>query len=163
MVTAKRLREVLRYDPATGIFVWLDRSEASPQWRARYVGKRAGSKSGNGQGYTEHRLAWLYVTGSWPESQIDHINCNRAENRFSNLREATNSENMQNSGARKNNTSGFKGVAWDKRNKKFIASIGVGGKLLYLGRFFDPRVAAQAYCAAAEKFHGEFARVIDHG
>ncbi len=166
MVTAERLREILHYDPETGIFVWLDRPEASRQWRARYVGRRAGSRSGNryryvgidGHGYCEHRLAWLYMTGSWPEDQVDHINCTRDDNRFSNLREATNGENMQNSGARKNNTSGFKGVTWDKRNKKFIVHIGVAGKLLYLGRFHDPLVAAQAYRDAAQRHHGEFAR-----
>jgi hypothetical protein len=112
-----------------------------------------------GRSYAAHRLAWLYVTGEWPKDQIDHINCTRADNRFSNLREATNAENSKNSKISKNNTSGFKGVSWDQRNKKFIASIGVGGKLLYLGRFRDPRAASQAYREAAEKHHGEFARV----
>lgn len=167
MLTAERLREVLRYDPEMGIFVWLDHPQLTPQRRARYVGKRAGSKSGNdyryigvdGQIYCEHRLAWLYVTDEWPKDQVDHINCVRGDNRFSNLREATNGENMQNTGMKKNNTSGFKGVAWDARNKKFMAQIGMNGKLVWLGRFDDPRDAAEVYNAAAGKLHGEFARM----
>jgi hypothetical protein len=67
--------------------------------------------------YREHRLAWLYMTGEWPTHEIDHINGDRVDNRFCNLREATASENRWNSRKRVNNTSGYKGVSWDSAKR----------------------------------------------
>lgn len=90
---------------------------------------------------------------------IDHKNCLPGENQRSNLREATKSQNMANTHRRSNNTSGFKGVSWDKVNRKWIARIRVpGGKYLNLGRFQDPARANAAYAAKALALYGEFAR-----
>ena len=96
------------------------------------------------------------MTGKWPENDIDHINVARGDNRFSNLREATRSENLRNRGAQKNNTSGFKGVSWQKSSRKWDARINIHGKVVHLGYFDDPEDAYQAYCQAAKELHGEF-------
>jgi len=68
----------------------------------------------NGKSYAAHRLAFLYVTGSWPENQVDHINRIRTDNRWENLRKASNAENMLNTVLHKNNISGVPGITWDK-------------------------------------------------
>ena len=111
----------------------------------------------DGHRYLLHRLAWLYVTGEWPEAEMDHQNGDRADNRFCNLRPATNSENGRNRGGAKRNTSGFKGVSWDARLRKWKAKIVVNGHQIYLGLFDNPIHAWIAYREAALKYHGEFA------
>lgn len=161
MLTDERLREVLHYDPMTGDFTRLVGTA-----RRVNVGDIAGST--NGQGYREimidrrrylsHRLAWLYMTGRWPIAQIDHIDIDRANNRWANLREASRSQNQGNTRVPSTNTSGFKGVSLDKESRKWRAQIRAGGKKRWLGSFNTPDAAHAAYCAAAEKNFGEFAR-----
>lgn len=90
--------------------------------------------------------------------RADHINGNTLDNREENLRSATNAQNTQNQGLRLDNTSGYKGVTWDKRDKKWKAQIEANGKGKSLGNFDTPELAYQAYCEAAKKLHGEFAR-----
>lgn len=90
--------------------------------------------------------------------QVDHINGNPLDNRRVNLRFATPSENARNRGRASNNTSGFKGVNWNKKHGKWLASIMVDGKRLFLGGFTVAEDAARAYDKAARKYHGEFAR-----
>jgi hypothetical protein len=85
--------------------------------------------------YMAHRLAWLYMTGAFPKEQIDHINLDRADNRWRNLREATQSQNRANVSAYANNTSGIKGVNWDKRAGKWRAQIYIAGRKTLLGMF----------------------------
>src|SRR4029450_2313606 len=112
-LTAERLRELLDYDPETGDFTW--------KVNRRCV--RSGSVAGNvncvdgycyigvdARRYHAHRLAWLYIKGAWPNDQIDHINGNKADNRFANLRQATHSQNQANGGRYSNNASGYNGV-----------------------------------------------------
>ena len=111
----------------------------------------------NGRMYMGHRLAWLFVNGGWPENHIDHINEIKNDNRISNLREATSSQNQRNRGAQKNNTSGFKGVSFFKRNGKWKSTICVNSNKKHLGYFDNPEEAHQAYCKASDKYHGEFA------
>lgn len=89
----------------------------------------------------------------------DHIDNNPLNNTRSNLRLATASQNMQNSKKPCNNTSGYKGVTWFARKRKWIAQIGVNGKNIYLGEFTTPELAYEAYCSAAKRHHGEFARL----
>ncbi len=161
-VTADRLRELLSYDPSTGLFTWL----LSTGNRAP-VGAVAGSV---GKGYVDiridqrlykaHRLAWLYMTGEWPEQQIDHRDLNRANNRWDNLRVATNSQNHANTRAQSNNRSGFKGVSWSKAANKWMAQIVRDRCHTYLGLFDTPEDAHAAYCVAAERLFGEFARAV---
>ena len=89
---------------------------------------------------------------------VDHIDCDPLNNRRSNLRLATNSQNQWNSKRYRNNTSGFKGVSFHKNNNKWAANIQHNGKQRHLGNFDSPEEAHAAYCKAAEEFFGEFAR-----
>lgn len=89
---------------------------------------------------------------------VDHINGNTLDNRRSNLRLATVKENTRNQQINKKNTSGYKGVSWYRKDCKWIARIKVDGKTLYLGSFKNPEDAYAAYCEAAAKYHGAFAR-----
>lgn len=147
-LTASRLREVLRYDPETGRFSW------KLQRGRQKAGSDAGWKGGDryvqigisGRLYYAHRLAWLYETGNWPTDQLDHINGDPSDNRIANLRECTNSENGQNLGRKRNNTTGATGVVWDKSRNKWRAQIRENGKVRGIGRFnlFEEAVAAHA-------------------
>lgn len=166
MITQERLKEVLDYHQHTGIFVW----KISTARRVK-VGDVAGYEAKvspkysrlmirvDGRLYKAHRLAWFYMTGIWPKGDIDHQDGNPLNNRFNNLREATRSENLRNADIRRNNTSGYKGVCWNKRRGKWMSGIGHKGKNLHLGYFTDKRDAAQAYNFAAARLHGEFARM----
>src|SRR4051812_4396707 len=117
MITAERLRQVLSYDPETGVFLWKEKIA-----RKVVVGRKAGN-IGNfgyiyiriaGKLYYGHRLAWLYVHGVWPEKGIDHRNGVPDDNRIANLRPANQSENNQNMRLPKHNKSGFMGVSFFK-------------------------------------------------
>lgn len=169
-LTIERLRSVLNYDQETGVFVWRPRSvEKWPDrtWNTRFAGLRAGTRIKDGRlsirvdgvRYLASRLAWLYVTGSWPASEVDHRDCVKSNDRWSNLRLATTSQNGANTHKRSNNTSGHKGVTWARRRNKWQAQIAVRGQYLYLGQFDSAEDAANAYATAASKHHGEFARI----
>ena len=108
--------------------------------------------------YLEHRLAWFYVNGTWPK-QVDHRNNVKSDNRISNLRETTSSQNNMNRKKNGRNRSGRKGVTERKRSRNWEAQIAVDGKDVYLGKFPSLEEAANAYNAAALKYHGEFARL----
>lgn len=159
-VTQDRLQQVLRYNSETGAFTW--RSGVNVKLKD---GTPAGCKDSrghlqigiDGRYYGAHRLAWLYVHGRWPANDIDHINGCKTDNRMSNLREATRAQNVRNTGLRRGNNSGFKGVS--RLRGKWQAKIGVNYKQIYLGVFDDPEKAAAAYREAAAKYHGEFARI----
>lgn len=96
--------------------------------------------------YLAHRLAWMYMVGSWPKDQIDHIDRKRDNNKFSNLREATTEENAQ-------NASNVVGYSYDSFSSKWKAQIGVNGKNKHLGRFNTEEEAKAAYVAAKEQYH----------
>jgi len=104
-----------------------------------------------------HRVIWCYMTGKWPSQQIDHIDGNPKNNKWNNLRLATNTQNSRNSAKPINNTSGYKGVSFVARLNKYRATIMIDRKSLHLGCFSDPKDAAQAYNEAAKKYFGEFA------
>ena len=113
MLTADRLRELLNYDPDTGVFTY--RVTRAPRFRP---GDMAGHVDVHGYRvigldlriYKAHRLAGLYMTGEWPKHEVDHKNLDKADNRWVNLRPATHGQNRQNIGALKNNWTGCKGV-----------------------------------------------------
>src|SRR5262249_8878082 len=158
LVNATRLRELVDYDPHTGIFI------RKITCRGGSAGSIAGKRhcegylqlSIDGRCYFLHRLAWLYVYGEFPSDQIDHINGDRADNRIINLRPATHTENMRNRCRHRNGSSGFKGVY--RERGKWCARITIrAGRRLYLGRFDTPEEAHAAYFAAAQKHFGEFA------
>ncbi len=163
-VTVERLRELLNYDLETGVFVWRTKRNGHVS-----AGRVAGYINGNGyclimvdrKFYKAARLAWLYVKGRWPADQIDHINRNRSDDRFGNLREATRSQNKANSLKYRNNTSGYKGVS--RKRNKWQADIGVSGKTVHLGCFSDPEIASHVYQKAALHFFGEFTPKCERG
>lgn len=159
MITLERLKELLEYNPDTGVFRWrIKRGKMQP-------GQIAGTVAMRGhvtlhldyRYYGAHRLAWLYMTGKMPKHQIDHKDYNPGNNAFSNLREATNSQNHMNKTSK--NSSGFKGVRLDKRRGKWMSNIKLDGKSRFLGYFDTPEMAYEAYVIAAKSLFGEFARV----
>ena len=154
-LTQERLKQVLRYIAETGDFVWIER----PSNRIN-VGDVAGqnhpsgyiSISIDGVRYLAHRLAWLYVTGSWPAVEIDHLNGKRTDNRWSNLRDVerrVNAENMRR--ARVDNSTGLLGVR--QMRDRFQANIKAGGRARNLGTYDTPEQAHAAYLAAKRKLH----------
>ena len=159
MITQEELKRQLHYANETGILTWLVSNSPSVK-----IGDIAGTKRPDGymsiqincKRYLSHRLAWLYVYGEIPLKYIDHINTIKDANWILNLREATRSENHFNRGAYKNNTSGFKGVAFHKETNKWVAQAWLNGKKHYLGLFPTPELASEAYQAFAIKHHGEF-------
>jgi hypothetical protein len=165
-ITAAYLQSIMDYDPETGSLRWKHRADASPEWNSNHAGKPAGASHKRGyrrikidrREYQAHRLVWLWVTGNWPQAEIDHINLDRADNRFCNLRAASRSQNKMNKPRQSNNTSGFKGVSWNRSRQKWLAQIKHDGQVRYLGFFDDPSAAHAVYCEAADKYFGEFAR-----
>jgi hypothetical protein len=167
-LTADYVRSILDYDPETGVFKWKWREDVGSRWNTRYAGKAAGCVqrvgyvliSINDRLYKAHRLAWLFVYGEWPPEQIDHIDCDKLNNRIANLRLATMQENQRNVGLQKNNTTGIKGVCWHKRDRKFQAEIKVGGKRLHLGTFDTLAEAIAARTTAEIEHFGPFRRSL---
>lgn len=157
-LTHANLLAGLFYSPTTGEFFHLQ-------------GKRAGQRADRGdpnsyyfvcafgQKVLAHRLAWMYVHGALPANQIDHIDGDKTNNRLSNLRACTQSQNLANRPPQRNSTSGLKGAYFDKRGGRWHSVIGVNGKLKRLGVFDTAEAAHAAYVAAAVEIYGEFARV----
>ena len=145
------LREILSYDPETGIFRW----KVAKSTKIR-VGDKAGFKHGTGyirikvdsSPMLAHRLAWLHFYGCYPANQIDHINGKREDNRILNLRDVTGRENTRNSRKRTRNTSGFTGVSFHKLSKRWQSRI----SNKYLGIFYDIQDAIRARKEAETKF-----------
>jgi hypothetical protein len=159
MLTQSTLKQTLSYDPETGIFIWIKKIANCTK-----IGSVAGSKQDIGylqinihkKSYKAHRLAWLYMHGEFPLCEIDHINNIKTDNRLLNLRLATKSQNRQNRGIQSNNTSGYKGVSFDKETGKWIASANHNGKQIKLGRFITPDEASAVYERFASTHRGEF-------
>lgn len=160
-LTVERLRELLDYDPETGELTWRVRRGGSV-----VAGSKAGGLQSNGyvyisidgRDYLAHRLAWFYTTGLRLKNGVDHINLIKTDNRFENLREATQSQNCANTRRPANNTSGLKGACFDKRRCKWRAVLMVKRKYLHLGYFPSSEDAHDVYMNAARTHFGEFAR-----
>lgn len=166
-LTQERLKYLLHYNPESGIFTWINKP--APRSNRIKPGYLAGCKkidSGyvvinvDGYSYRAHRLAWFYVHGVWPREKMDHINGIKDDNRIINLREASNCENGWNVGMPSTNTSGIKGVCWDKQTKKWLVQCWVSGKQYKIGRFSSLAAAAKAIADFRVKHHGEF---CNHG
>jgi hypothetical protein len=153
MITQSELKELLDYDPRTGIFIWKGKKGS----RA-CKGKTAGATDAygyiviriNNVLYKAHRLAWFYSHGEWPETNLDHINRIKNDNRIKNLRVASQSLNMHNA-KRLATNSGFVGVSWDSRRNKWVSRIKVDYKTKFLGRFDRKCDAIAARKLAYEK------------
>ncbi len=155
-LTAQRLRELVHYDPATGLFTR----------RVTGNGVRAGDIMGtplktghlkasvDGREYLLNRLAFLYMTGEWPKGDSDHRHGRPADNRWDELRDVTHRENIQNRRkANKNSKSGLLGASWRKDRGNWTARIFVGNKYLSLGSYPTAQQAHEAYVEAKRKFH----------
>ena len=160
LLTQEGLRERLHYSPDSGLFVW--QACGHPQ----LLGKIAGHKCWNGRifisifrhNYYAHRLAWLYVYGFWPTGMIDHINGIPDDNRIANLRLADHQLNVQNQRhAQKNNKTGFLGVTYSPRHKKFAATIGFSEDGKYkkktIGYYETAEQAHEAYLKRKRELH----------
>lgn len=160
MIDQKLLHELFDYDPKTGIFRWKKRLANCIK-----VGDIAGS---NHDGYVRitikrkrhfaHNLAWIYMTGETPPHFVDHIDGNPSNNRFSNLRLATKSQNKMNEKLRKDNKIGLKGVCYHKHSKKFVTQIYVDGKQKTIGYYSEAEDAHNAYLSESKEIYKEFAR-----
>lgn len=158
MLTAERLRLLLSYDEATGVFTWriprgsMFGSAALCRRPDGYTVIRVDNKL-----YRAHRLAWLYVHGRWPAELIDHINGDRSDNRIGNLREASHKDNNGNAHTPRHNTSGYRGVQWSKKHRMWLAVIHKNNRPVFLGHFDSPEAAHAAYMEAAHDHFGDFA------
>lgn len=163
MITQARLKELLHYDPDTGLFTWL--ASAGRGQPANRIGTAAGRLNPegyvrigiDGTRYLAHRLVWLYVTGTMPSKMLDHINGVKHDNRWVNLREANHSENGQNVHAPRGDNP-LLGAYWRPRRNKWEAQLRVNGVHKHLGYYDTPEKAHEA-CVAAKRTHHSFSTI----
>ena len=155
IMTKSELKRLVKYNPETGEFIHLSGNRkstiATTHNNYGYIIIFL-----NGKQYLAHRLAFLYMTGNFPKIHTDHINHIRDDNRFCNLRECTMAQNQHNRPINKNNKTGFKGVSFDKINKRFQSHIKISNKSIRIGYYNTPQEAYIAYCEASAKLHGDF-------
>lgn len=158
IITQKDLHDLLDYNQETGIFMWRKKR------RGIKVNVPLGTCNGFGylritvlgKSFYAHRLAWLYVHGKWPASEIDHINGDKKDNRIANLRDVSPQANQQNKiKAQKNSDSKILGVSWHKKAKKWQAHICVYKQRKYLGLFENIEDAAKAYQSEKQRIDYE--------
>ena len=159
MLTYERLLSLLEYEPAIGKFYWRRRRHKENKGIAGTMAN-TGYKviKIDGSCYMEHRLAWLYMTKHFPEHELDHIDTRKDNNIWSNLREATRSQNNCNRKMGRNNTSGIKGVHWDQSKNCYIAQIQCNYKKQHLGCFANIQEAEDCVKQKRKELHGEFRR-----
>lgn len=159
----ERLNEMFSYDQESGALIW---KTVPDKFRRAKTGDVAGTVSRCGyrvvgvdrKQYLEHRVIWKIMTGEDPVDQIDHVDGNKRNNAWRNLRSASNGENRWNTRIAKNNTSGVKGVCWDETRNVWVAYIGKDSRQSRLGRFKNLEDAKYARSRAVAAMHGEFAR-----
>lgn len=158
-LTQARLKELLHYNPETGVFTW----RIPRNCNNATAGSSAGSADQLGyvkirvdrRLYKAHRLAFLYMLGEFPPDEVDHIDRDPSNNRWENLRSATRSENAANRGLQRNNTSGHRGVTWSRQLQKWMAQGQLRGRMRHLGYFTDIDAAASAARKWREETFGE--------
>lgn len=163
MLTHSRLKEILNYNPETGVFTWKVR--LAPRGP---VGAIAGAYSAAGRGrleiriggklYLGHRLAWFYVYGDMPSGMLDHVDGNPSNNRIDNLRQATIQQNNQNRAKRDGLTSEWKGVSWSTQYGKWMVQVTKDRKHVHRSVHDDERDAAETYIFASLDHFGEYGR-----
>jgi hypothetical protein len=174
------LRNLLDYDPDTGLLTWKCRPDISKYnkgFNRRFAGQSAGSLSGDAergnqyivvgvrhagmyQQYKAHRIIWKMMTKNEPPDFIDHKDGDAFNLRWSNIRAATNGQNLQNAKLRKDNRSGVKGVSWDVSHQKWKAVISVNKQQFRLGRFSTVEEAEAVIARKRHELHGEFSRFL---
>lgn len=168
------LLQLFQYEPNSGLLLWREREVSGPKvkaWNTRYAGKAAGAVwktkradhsylqvSISKSFYPAHRVIWKMVTGLDPV-EVDHINGNAQDNRWSNLRDISHAENMRNLKKKKNNTSGATGVRLDSRTGKYVAQVQHNNKQIRLGGFSSFDNAVEAVAAK----HAELGFSATHG
>lgn len=175
-ISAEFLRSILDYDQETGVFTWKARKDYPKAWNTRFVGKPTGCKCyhpksmGTVAGkpsmiqirindilYLANRLAWLYVTGEWPQEFIDHADHNPFNNAFDNLRPATHSENLANRPVQVNSQTGHKGIQ-QRTEGCWRVRVNLNKKNLHCSHHSTLEDAIAARDAALAEHHGAFAR-----
>lgn len=166
--------KLFTYDPDTGLFTWNARDDMSKKWNARYSMRptftatdKDGYKysrfinpdTGKAEKHLAHRVAFLMHTGREPSALMDHANGDRSDNRASNLREATRSQNNRNTSGRSGRSSGFIGVHLIKKTGKWRAMIGVNGRSKHIGVFDTEKEAAEARDREAATICSTFSRL----
>ncbi len=158
IITQEELKRNFHYDELTGIFTY----------KNNICNKKVGDIAGNvnSAGYVRiginyashkaHRLAFLYMIGSFPKHQVDHINGIKNDNRWCNLRKATNTENQWNKPLSIKNKSGYKGVSWDKKSNKWRVQVALNKTKKYLGMFESKELAYKSYVDFSRNNHNEF-------
>ncbi|MCK5611166.1 HNH endonuclease [Candidatus Pacearchaeota archaeon] len=155
-LTQKRLKELLHYDPKTGVFIW----KKSTSNRVK-IDSVAGSVSNDGyrlikvdgKRYVASRLAWLIMEGYLPEHDMDHKNRIRNDDRWCNLRHASRQCNLRNAGISKNNKSGIVGVSWSKKYGVWVAQICINRKRVFLGQYVSKVDAIRKRWEAEKKYN----------
>lgn len=156
-LTQSRLKELYSYDGESGTFTRL--KTVGGRWLAGAV---VGAKNSSGYiqiridggRYLAHRLAFFYANGSWPIGEIDHIDGEKRNNKLSNLRDVTHSENMQNQLVAHGRTKSNRlGAHYQSRSNKWLAQIVLSGNLVHLGSFDTPELAHEAYLLAKRQLH----------
>jgi len=179
-VPVDTLRALVSLDAKTGRLFWKERGvewfrdsegrsavHSCANWNARYAQSEAmtatsaqGYKVGSilDRKYAAHRVVFALSRGHWPKAEVDHIDGDRINNLPSNLREASRSQNQCNVGVMRSNTSGAKGVSWDRNRNMWRADIMLNGKRKHLGMFATVEAGAEAYRLASVQMHQEFGR-----
>lgn len=155
MITQERLKQLLHYDPDTGLF-----TRIQSYYKTR-IGKFVGTVDARGyivisvagKPMLAHRLAWLYVYGAFPPAHLDHINGDTQDNRLVNLRSTTAKQNVENQKLHKNNKTGYRGVCYHEQSNKYRAYIKHNRKQIYIGSFDTAEEASAAYKKAQNELH----------
>lgn len=167
----KELQDRLSYNKETGIFKWIY-SNNNKVKNGSIAGKIIVTPSGNryytirvdNKDYLAHRLSFLHVTGCMPKNQVDHINGDGLDNRWCNLRDVTRQENNRNTRLLKNNSSGFCGVSWSKKSKKWLVQIMIDKKGIHLGLYDSllDAVAVRINANIKYEFHSNHGKIRQH-
>ena len=160
-LTQTYLKSVLDYNQNSGIFTWKFRADQRPQWNAKWAGKSAGAITDkgyiriyiDGKAFLAHRLAILWVTGTFPSAVVDHKDRNKGNNAWSNLRICSQQLNSVNRPVDSRSSTGVTGVYLDKKTGRWWARIIVSGKTIGLGRYDTLADASAARKAAEAKYY----------
>ncbi len=153
-LTQARLKELLTYDPVSGVFARIKPVKGNRPGKLGRINDGYLLIGIDRNSYAAHRLAWLYIHGKWPAGMLDHRNGVRLDNRIDNLRDASyevNAQNLQH--AKRNSDSGVLGVGFDRVNRKWRAKITIHKRTVCLGRYPSMEAASSAYIAAKRKYH----------
>lgn len=160
MLTLKELRENLHYDPETGALCWKSHPAGKYVVPGRPTGLTPSVRHRKisifGKRYLVHRVIWFWMTGSWPDGLIDHKDRDPTNNRWQNLRVANYLQNVGNTGKKRQNKCGLKGIM-EAGSNRWAAQISKNYRSTHIGTFDCPAAAHFAYLIEAHKHFGDFA------